>query len=282
MSTVDQYAVVGNPIAHSKSPEIHLLFGRQTKQKIGYERIEAPIDGFEEKALSLRDAGYRGLNVTVPFKLDAAKLANELTPRARLAGAVNTLKFDGDTILGDNTDGIGFVRDVTERLGFGFGDCAVLVLGAGGAVRGLLGSLLDASPRWLAVANRSHQRAEELAEEFGVEAIHFDEIPGGALRPDHQRHDDRTATTRRRPSIPRPSTTACWRMTSSTRPIPRPFMQLAKAGGAKQVTDGLGMLIEQAAESFLLWRGVRPETQSVYRDLRALLSREAHETAGAR
>ena len=121
MSAVDQYAVVGNPIAHSKSPEIHLRFAAQVKQKIGYERIEAPIDGFEEKALSLRDAGYRGLNVTVPFKLDAAKLANELTPRARLAGAVNTLKFDGDTILGDNTDGIGFVRDVTERLGFGFG-----------------------------------------------------------------------------------------------------------------------------------------------------------------
>ena len=115
MSAVDQYAVVGNPIAHSKSPEIHLRFAAQVKQKIGYERIEAPIDGFEEKALSLRDAGYRGLNVTVPFKLDAAKLASELTPRARLAGAVNTLKFDGDTILGDNTDGIGFVRDVTER-----------------------------------------------------------------------------------------------------------------------------------------------------------------------
>ncbi|MGB2816924.1 MAG: shikimate dehydrogenase, partial [Burkholderiaceae bacterium] len=174
MSAVDQYAVVGNPIAHSKSPEIHLLFARQTKQKIGYERIEAPLDGFEEKALSLRDAGYRGLNVTVPFKLDAAKLADDLTPRARLAGAVNTLKFDGEIILGDNTDGIGFVLDVTERLKFGFGECAVLVLGAGGAVRGLLGSLLDASPRWLAVANRSHQRAEELAEEFGVEAIHFD------------------------------------------------------------------------------------------------------------
>ncbi|MDH5209617.1 MAG: shikimate dehydrogenase, partial [Burkholderiaceae bacterium] len=166
MSAVDQYAVVGHPIAHSKSPEIHLCFARQTKQKIAYERIEAPLDGFDEKALALRDAGYRGLNVTVPFKLDAAKLANDLTPRARLAGAVNTLKFDGEVILGDNTDGIGFVRDVTERLNFKFGGCSVLVLGAGGAVRGLLGSLLDASPRWLAVANRSHQRAEELAEEF--------------------------------------------------------------------------------------------------------------------
>jgi shikimate dehydrogenase len=281
MSAVDQYAVVGNPIAHSKSPEIHLLFGRQTKQKIGYERIEAPIDGFEEKALSLRDAGYRGLNVTVPFKLDAAKLASELTPRARLAGAVNTLKFDGDTILGDNTDGIGFVRDVTERLGFAFSGCAVLVLGAGGAVRGLLGSLLDASPRWLAVANRSHQRAEELSEEFGVEAIHFDEIPAEHF--DLIINGTTTGLNHEAPAIDPETFNDCllaYDLVYAANPTP--FMQLAKTGGAKQVTDGLGMLIEQAAESFLLWRGVRPETQSVYRDLRALLSREDHETAGAR
>jgi shikimate dehydrogenase len=281
MSAVDQYAVVGNPIAHSKSPEIHLRFAAQAKQKIGYERIEAPIDGFEEKALSLRDAGYRGLNVTVPFKLDAAKLANELTPRARLAGAVNTLKFDGDTILGDNTDGIGFVRDVNERLGFGFGDCAVLVLGAGGAVRGLLGSLLDASPRWLAVANRSHQRAEELAEEFGVEAIHFDEIPAEHF--DLIINGTTTGLHHEAPAIDPETFGDCLLAYDLVYAAdPTPFMQLAKSGGARQVTDGLGMLIEQAAESFLLWRGVRPETQSVYRELRALLSREAGETASTR
>jgi shikimate dehydrogenase len=281
MSAVDQYAVVGNPIAHSKSPEIHLRFAAQVKQKIGYERIEAPIDGFEEKALSLRDAGYRGLNVTVPFKLDAAKLANELTPRARLAGAVNTLKFDGDTILGDNTDGIGFVRDVNERLGFGFGDCAVLVLGAGGAVRGLLGSLLDASPRWLAVANRSHQRAEELAEEFGVEAIHFDEIPAEHF--DLIINGTTTGLHHEAPAIDPETFGDCLLAYDLVYAAdPTPFMQLAKSGGARQVTDGLGMLIEQAAESFLLWRGVRPETQSVYRELRALLSREARETASTR
>lgn len=281
MSAVDQYAVVGNPIAHSKSPEIHLRFAAQVKQKIGYERIEAPIDGFDEKALSLRDAGYRGLNVTVPFKLDAAKLANELTPRARLAGAVNTLKFDGETILGDNTDGIGFVRDVNERLGFGFGDCAVLVLGAGGAVRGLLGSLLDASPRWLAVANRSHQRAEELAEEFGVEAIHFDEIPAEHF--DLIINGTTTGLHHEAPAIDPETFSDCLLAYDLVYAAdPTPFMQLAKSGGARQVTDGLGMLIEQAAESFLLWRGVRPETQSVYRELRALLSREAGETASTR
>lgn len=281
MSAVDQYAVVGNPIAHSKSPEIHLRFAAQMKQKIGYERIEAPIDGFEEKALSLRDAGYRGLNVTVPFKLDASKLASELTPRARLAGAVNTLKFDGDAILGDNTDGIGFVRDVTERLEFGFGDCAVLVLGAGGAVRGLLGSLLDASPRWLAVANRSHQRAEELAEEFGVEAIHFDEIPAEHF--DLIINGTTTGLHNEAPAIDPETFNDCLLAYDLVYAAdPTPFMRLAKTGGAKQVTDGLGMLIEQAAESFLLWRGARPETQSVYRELRALLSREAREAATTR
>jgi shikimate dehydrogenase len=281
MSAVDQYAVVGNPIAHSKSPEIHLLFARQTKQKISYERIEAPLDGFEEKALALRDAGYRGLNVTVPFKLDAAKLADDLTPRARLAGAVNTLKFDGDTILGDNTDGVGFVRDVADRLKFGFGDCAVLVLGAGGAVRGLLGSLLDASPRWLAVANRSHQRAEELAEEFGVEAIHFDEIPAEHF--DLIINGTTTGLHHEAPAIDPQTFNDCLLAYDLVYAAsPTPFMQLAKAGGAKLVVDGLGMLIEQAAESFQLWRGVRPDTSAVYRELRELLTREAHETAATR
>ena len=188
MSAPDKYGVVGNPIAHSRSPEIHERFARQTRQRMSYERIEAPLDGFEDRALALRDAGYRGLNVTVPFKVDAAKLSDDLMPRARLAGAVNTLVFDGDTIIGDNTDGIGFVRDVREQQ-FDLGDCSVLVLGAGGAVRGVIGSLLDASPRWIAVANRTHQRAEELGEEFGVEAIHPRRDPGRALRPHHQRHD---------------------------------------------------------------------------------------------
>jgi shikimate dehydrogenase len=281
MSAVDHYGVVGNPIGHSKSPEIHLLFAQQTRQKITYERIEAPLDGFEDRAFALRDAGFRGLNVTVPFKLDAAKMANDLTPRARLAGAVNTLKFDGDAIIGDNTDGVGFVRDVTERLQFKFGDCAVLVLGAGGAVRGLLGSLLDASPRWLAVANRSHQRAEELAEEFGVEAIHFDEIPAEHF--DLIINGTTTGLHNDAPQIDPETFNDCvlaYDLVYAAEPTP--FMQLASSGGAKQVVDGLGMLIEQAAESFLLWRGVRPDTNPVYRELRKLLTRQAHEPAAAR
>ena len=139
MGTVDRYAVVGNPIAHSRSPEIHRLFAQATRQPITYERLEGPLDGFEEFALGLRDSGYLGLNVTIPFKLDASKLADTLTARARLAGAVNTLKFDEDTIYGDNTDGVGFVRDIAHRLAFKVPNAAILVLGAGGGVRGPFG-----------------------------------------------------------------------------------------------------------------------------------------------
>ena len=277
MNGVDKYGVVGNPIAHSRSPEIHERFARQTRQKISYERIEVPLDGFEEKALALRDAGYRGLNVTVPFKLDAAKLSDDLMPRARLAGAVNTLKFDGDTIIGDNTDGIGFVRDVRDRLKFDFSECSVLVLGAGGAVRGVIGSLLDASPRWIAVANRTHQRAEELAEEFGVEAIPLDEIPAEHF--DLIINGTTTGLKHEAPPIDPETFNDCTLAYDLVYAAdPTPFMELARSGGAKTVCDGLGMLIEQAAESFLLWRGVRPDTAPVYRELRELLSQAAAET----
>ena len=266
-ATIDKYAVVGNPIAHSLSPEIHAQFARQTKQLLTYEKLLAPIDGFEEFALGLRDAGYRGLNVTVPFKIDAAKLADDLTPRARLAGAVNTLKFDGDTILGDNTDGIGFVRDVTGRLKFKLEDSAILILGAGGGVRGLIGSLLEAKPKWIAVANRSHERAEELAEEFGVEAIHFDEVPAEHF--DLVINGTSSSLSNAAPKIDPETFDDCTLAYDLVYdPQPTPFMQLAKRGGASKVADGLGMLVEQAAEAFFVWRGVHPHTAAVYQELR--------------
>jgi shikimate dehydrogenase len=278
MNGPDKYAVVGNPIAHSRSPEIHERFARQTHQRITYERIEVPLEGFEERALALRDAGFRGLNVTVPFKVDAAKLADELLPRARLAGAVNTLAFDGDTIVGDNTDGIGFVSDVRERLKFDFKECSVLVLGAGGAVRGVIGALLDVSPRWIAVSNRTHQRAEELAEEFGVEAIHLDEVPAEHF--DLIVNGTTTGLKHDAPPIDPETFNDCTLAYDLVYAAdPTPFMELARSGGAKIVSDGLGMLIEQAAESFLLWRGVRPDTAPVYRDMRKLLSEAAAESA---
>ena len=269
-SSLDRYAVVGNPVAHSLSPEIHAHFTAQTAQALSYEKLLAPLDGFEEFALALRDQGYAGLNVTIPFKIDAAKLADELSARARTAGAVNTLKFTGDAIIGDNTDGIGFVRDVTGRLKVAIEDSSILVLGAGGGVRGLIGSLLDEKPRWIAVANRSHERAIELAEEFGVEAIHFDEVPAEHF--DIVINGTASSLSNAAPKIDPETFDDCklaYDLVYDARPTP--FMQLARQGGAAKVSDGLGMLVEQAAESFLLWRGVRPQTAAIFQELRRRL-----------
>jgi shikimate dehydrogenase len=268
-----RYGVVGNPVAQSRTPDIYRIFAKETRQAINYERLEAPLDGFEEFALGLRDSGFLGLNVTIPFKLDAAKLADVLTPRARLAGAVNTLKFDNDIITGDNTDGAGFVSDVLHRMKFHIADASVLILGAGGGVRGLIGAILEERPKWIAVANRIHGRAEELADEFGVEAIQFDEVPSehfdliinGTANSLH--HDA--------PNIDPDSFDDCvlaYDLVYSG--VPTAFMRLAEKGGAQKVSDGLGMLIEQAAESFVFWRGVRPHCAPVYRELRHLLEAE--------
>jgi shikimate dehydrogenase len=270
MGKVDRYAVVGNPIGHSRSPEIHRLFANATRQAISYERLEGPLDGFEEFALGLRDSGYLGLNVTIPFKLDASKLADCLTARARLAGAVNTLKFDEDTIYGDNTDGVGFVRDVTHRLGFKVANSAILVLGAGGGVRGLIASLLEERPKWIAVANRTHGRAQELADEFGVEAIRLDEIPAEHF--DLIVNGTSSSLNQDAPAIDPETFDDCTLAYDLVyAPAATAFMRLAERGGAHAVADGLGMLIEQAAESFLFWRGVRPDTAPVYRELRRML-----------
>jgi len=274
MKPVDKYAVVGHPIAHSRSPEIHALFARSLGHAISYERIEAPLDGFVETAFALREAGYKGLNVTLPFKLDAAKFATDLTPRARVAGAVNTLRFDGDQVLGDNTDGIGFVRDISERLGFRIQDASILILGAGGGVRGLVPSLLEAGPKWIAVANRTQRRAEELADEFGIEAIHFDEIPAEHF--DLVVNATATSLSHEAPAVDPEAFDDCllaYDLVYS--PEPTPFMELARRGGARQVADGLGMLIEQAAESYQVWRGVRPTTAPVYDELRRMITAEA-------
>jgi shikimate dehydrogenase len=276
MTSIDRYAVVGNPVAHSRSPDIHELFARACGQSLSYEKLEAPIDGFEEFALGLRDSGYLGLNVTVPFKLDAAKMADTLSARARLAGAVNTLKFDGDNILGDNTDGVGFVRDLRDRLGFSVAGSAILILGAGGGVRGLAASLLEERPKWIAIANRTHGRAQELAEEFGVEALGYDEV--AAEHFDLIVNGTSSSLNHDAPPIDPETFDDCelaYDLVYGAKVTP--FLALAQRGGARRVSDGLGMLIEQAAESFLVWRGVRPATAPVYQEIRRQL--DAHAAA---
>ncbi|WP_126446118.1 shikimate dehydrogenase [Sulfuricystis multivorans] len=267
----DRYAVIGNPIAHSKSPLIHAAFARQTGQDVSYEAILAPLEDFAATVSAFRAAGGRGANVTVPFKLEALALADKPTERARLAGAANTLRFDADGIFADNTDGIGLVRDLEERLGVHLAGRRVLILGAGGAARGVIPALLERSPALLAVANRSVEKACELRERFAsygrIEAGGFDAFAGGAF----DVVINATSAGLGGAQLPLPQglfapDALAYDMVYG--PSETPFMIQARGLGASCVADGLGMLVEQAAESFFLWRGVRPETAPVLAMLR--------------
>ncbi len=271
----DRYAVIGNPIAHSKSPIIHAEFARQTRQDIAYERLLAPLDAFAPTVEAFaRDGGF-GLNVTVPFKLDAFELAHAATERARLAGAVNTLKRLGDGWVADNTDGAGFVHDIVENHGVALAGKRVLVLGAGGAARGILKPLLDAKPCRVVVANRTQLKADGLAHHFAaygpIEALAPAELDGAAFDIVINATSFGLKGDEKSP-IPWPSTIfaagsfACDLVYADT---PTRFVRFAQANGAAATADGLGMLVEQAAESFFLWRGVRPDTRAVHALLRS-------------
>ena len=268
----DRYAVIGNPIAHSKSPALHAAFARQCGQDIRYEAILGPLDGFRAAVEAFRQAGGRGMNVTVPFKVEALALADTLTERARLAQAVNTLRFDADGFFGDNTDGIGLVNDIQQRLGFAIGGKRVLILGAGGAARGSVLPLAEAGPARLVIVNRTQARAEALREQFaGVAAVDVEPCDGLA----GQRFDlviNATSAGLHGESLPLPAgifapgALAYDMVYGNTE---TPFMLAARALGASRVSDGLGMLVGQAAESFFLWRGVRPDTAPVLQMLQA-------------
>lgn len=275
MSAPDRYAVIGNPIAHSKSPDIHARFARQTGQNLIYERILAPLDGFAKTVREFVDSGGKGLNVTVPFKLEAHALADILTERAQAAGAVNTLIVSGSKITGDNTDGVGLVADIVRNAGIPIGGKKVLLLGAGGAARGAILPILREQPSVLVIANRTVSKAEELSSLFAphgdISARSFDALQETfdiVVNATSASLDDDVPPVP--PDIFGASTFAYDMMYGEA---PTSFMRFASAHGA-QVRDGLGMLVEQAAESFFLWRGVRPDTAPVFADLRAMLRRQ--------
>jgi shikimate dehydrogenase len=271
----DRYAVVGNPIAHSKSPEIHAAFARQTGHDIDYSRLLAPVDAFRATIERFRAAGGKGVNVTVPFKIEAFDLADEVSQRARDAEAANFLDFEDGRIRADNTDGMGLTRDIVHNLGFGLANKRVLLLGAGGAAQGVLTPLLEHEPSILTIANRTVEKALRLAETFRRKPISassvlcglgFDELAGHHF--DLVINATSTSLQGELPPLPADAFAAgtlAYDMMYGT--APTPFLAFAAAHGAK-TSDGLGMLVEQAAESFLLWRGVRPETAPVIALLR--------------
>ena len=278
----DLYAVIGNPIAHSKSPLIHARFAEQTGEPVEYRRLLGPIDAFAETVRAFIAAGGRGLNVTVPFKLEAYALADRLSPRAAAAGAVNTLRFDADAIYGDNTDGIGLVTDIEANLGVRLAGARVLLLGAGGAARGAVLPIIERGPQALTIVNRTAQKAQALVEQFAPAASeHGCALSGGAPTAIEPRPYDVVinatvgSLTAKLPECDDRAFgagTLAYDMMYGAQPTV--FMQHARSLGAT-AADGLGMLVEQAAESFFVWRGVRPDSAPVLAALRAMLAASA-------
>ena len=275
----DAYAVMGNPIAHSKSPRIHTLFAEQTGQRIEYTAILVDPGGFDQAVGNFAAAGGKGLNVTVPFKREAWEFVDTRSPRAEYAGAVNTIKIEHKGgLFGDNTDGIGLVTDITANLGLALQGRRVLLLGAGGAARGVLGPLLEHDLQHLYLANRTPDRAVDLVEELSGRTTGTATLEGGGF--EHlagQSFDvviNATAASLQGEALDLAEEilapgALCYDMMYGTEPSA--FLRWAEAAGAGRWVDGLGMLVEQAAESFYIWRGVRPETAPVIAQLRSEL-----------
>ena len=269
----ERYAVIGHPISHSRSPWIHAQFAQQTGQHMVYAAIDAAAGELTACVREFFAHGGRGLNVTVPHKLKVIELLDSLSERARIAGAVNTIvRAADDQLRGDNTDGIGFVRDLTHNLGVSVAGRRVLLLGAGGAARGLLAPLLALEPSALVIANRSPERALELAHLFAVygpvQGAGFGQL--GTQRFDLIVNATAASLHGQVPPLPLPvlrTASVCYDLVYA--PGATPFTQRARACGVAQCFTGAGMLVEQAAESFLLWRGVRPDTAAVLARLRA-------------
>ena len=269
---MDQYAVMGNPVAHSKSPQIHTLFAAQTRQDMAYRAILVERGELVLAVAEFMSAGGRGLNITVPFKEDAWALAAQRSTRAERAGAVNTLVLhDTGRHFGDNTDGAGLVRDLCDNHGATLRNTRVLLVGAGGAARGVIEPLLQAGPGLLVIANRTPGKAIELARTFcdlgHVEGCGLPDLEGQPF--DILVNATAASLAGDVPALPGSVVSPqswCYDMMYGDQPTA--FMDWAKARGAARTLDGLGMLVEQAAESFYLWRGVRPDTAPVIAALR--------------
>jgi len=270
--SVDNYCVMGNPVAHSKSPQIHAAFAEQTQQNIFYQAIQVDDGKFKEALKEFQAQGGKGLNITVPFKGEAWEISESRTNRAERALAVNTISFDdAGNIIGDNTDGVGLVRDLTINHDISIKDKDILILGAGGAVRGILDPLFDSEAGRVTIANRTVSRAEKLVDIFSdrgdISACGYDELVGRSF--DILINGTSASLQGEVPPLPENllNEYACsYDMMYSMGDTP--FVSWAKAHGATKAFDGLGMLVEQAAESFFIWRGVRPDTSNIIQLLR--------------
>jgi shikimate dehydrogenase len=272
----DRYGVMGYPVSHSRSPIIHRLFALQTKQNLQYELLEVAPAKLEEAVKQFSRTGGKGLNITVPHKREVLRLVDGLSDRAKKAGAVNTLIFSNDEILGDNTDGVGLMRDLQSNIGVRLKDANILILGAGGATRGIIAPLLAAEPETIVIANRTIARAQELAEEFSADgpvvSCRFTDV--GTL-PVYDLIINATSAGVRGDSPPYPTAaihknTVCYDLSYGL--TPTPFSKWGAEHGAARSVMGWGMLVEQAAESFFLWRGIRPDTVPVLKQLTVNIS----------
>ena len=278
---MDSYCVFGHPIEHSKSPWIQTRFAELTGQTLQYEKTWVPLEAFRATVHAFRAAGGKGCNVTLPFKTEAAALATECSPRVALAQACNTLQFDGEHIYGENTDGLGLVNDLVNNAGFSLQGRRILLIGAGGASAGVLGPLLAQKPKCIWVANRSVDKAihlvarhASLAEMEGVDCQGFGLTHEAILSQSFDLVINASSSSLQQAALPvparvlQPNGLACDLMYG---PAAQGFLEWARAHGT-EARDGLGMLVEQAAASFHLWRGVQPPTQQVLAELRALVS----------
>ncbi len=268
----DKYAVLGNPIGHSKSPFIHTEFAKLCQQDMEYTSLLCPLDDFKGTVDNFFTQNGKGLNITVPFKEQAYQYATQLTLRAKDAGAVNTLKYEDGKIIGDNTDGAGFMWDITNR-GWSLTDKTVLLVGAGGAARGILGPIMQAKPRLVVIVNRTVSKAQAVAKLFpGVQYFAYDDERLAQMNFEVVINCTSLSLQGKLPPLHNSiitSATKAYDLMYATQPTV--FLQWAQKLGAQDVADGLGMLVGQAAESFSLWRGVEPNASAVLATLRSML-----------